>query len=45
MPISHPSIEAIARDFERNTVFQHMHIYELYRKWLEAVWTFLDVVH
>jgi len=44
MPISHPSFESLAQSFERNTVFQHMHPYELYRKWLEAVWAFLEAV-
>jgi hypothetical protein len=45
MPISHPTFESLARDFERNTVFQYMHPYELYRKWLEAVWAFLNAAH
>lgn len=45
MPINHPTFESLARDFERNLVFQHMHPYELYRKWLEAVWSFLDAGH
>ena len=37
--------ENLARGFERNTVFGHMHAYDLYRVWLEAVWTLLDAVH
>ena len=37
--------EALAKAFERNTVFGHMHSYDLYRKWLEAVWAFLDAFH
>ncbi len=34
--------ENLARGFERNPVFAYMHPYELYRKWLEAVWAFMD---
>ena len=45
MSISHPAFESLARDFERNIVFQHMHPYELFRKWLEAVWAFLDAAN
>jgi len=36
--------ELLARAFERNPVFSHMHPYDLYRSWLEAVWAFLDVL-
>lgn len=39
------AVESLARAFESNRVFTHMHPYELYRKWLEAVWAFLDAVH
>jgi hypothetical protein len=38
------AFENLARGFESNHVFGHMHPYELYRKWLEAVWAFLDAV-
>ena len=34
--------EELAKGFERNTVFPHMHSYDLYRKWLEATWAFLN---
>ena len=37
--------EELARRFERNHVFGHMHSYDLYRAWLEAVWAFVDAVH
>lgn len=37
--------EKLARGFEANAVFAHMHSYDLYRKWLEAVWAFLDAVN
>ena len=33
----------LVRAFERNTVFGHMHAYDLYRAWLEAAWAFLDM--
>ena len=39
------TFESLARSFESNRVFTHMHPYELYRKWLEAVWAFLDAVN
>ncbi len=38
------SFEALARGFENNPVFNHMHCYDLYRAWLEAMWAFLDAV-
>ena len=34
--------EALARRFERNPVFAHIHAYDLYRNWLEGVWAFLE---
>ena len=34
--------EELARGFESNHVFGHMHSYDLYRKWLEATWSFLN---
>ena len=37
--------EELARGFEANAVFAHMHSYDLYRKWLEAVWAFLDAAY
>ena len=36
------AFEDCARSFERNTVFGHMHSYDLYRNWLEAMWAFLN---
>jgi hypothetical protein len=41
---SRSASEELVRAFERNPVFGYMHPYELYRKWLEAVWAFLDAV-
>jgi len=38
------TFETLACAFERNPVFGHMHAYDLYRSWLEAVWAFLDAV-
>ena len=35
-------IEHLARSFEHCTGFGHIHPYDLYRSWLEAVWTFLN---
>lgn len=32
----------LLKAFESNQVFAHMHPYELFRKWLEAVWAFLN---
>jgi methylase of polypeptide subunit release factors len=43
--VTRPAFESLAKAFERNVVFQYIHPYELYRKWLEAVWAFLDAVH
>jgi methylase of polypeptide subunit release factors len=43
--IARCAYEDLARSFERNDVFGYMHPYELYRKWLEAVWAFMDAVH
>jgi hypothetical protein len=40
-----PARETLARAFENNSVFGHMHSYDLYRAWLEAVWAFLNAVH
>lgn len=34
--------EELTKGFEASAVFAHMHSYDLYRKWLEAVWAFLD---
>lgn len=39
------AFESLVRAFERNGVFAHAHPYELYRKWLEAAWAFLNSVH
>ncbi|MEI6809741.1 MAG: N-6 DNA methylase [bacterium] len=36
--------DALVKGFESNHVFCHMHPYELYRKWLEAVWAFLNAI-
>lgn len=36
--------ERFAQAFERNTAFGHMHVYDTYRAWLEAMWAFLDAV-
>jgi len=43
--VARSAYEELTRGFEHNTVFAHMHPYELYRKWLEGVWAFLDAVH
>ena len=40
-PKSNPS-EELAKAFERNPVFAHMLPAELYGRWLEASWAFLD---
>ena len=45
MSAAHSAFETLARAFESNPVFAHMHAYDLYRAWLEAVWAFLDAVH
>lgn len=34
--------DALAKGFEQNRVFTHMRPTELYGKWLEATWAFLD---
>ncbi len=34
--------EVLARRFERNPTFTHLHAYDLYRGWLEGVWAFLE---
>ena len=39
-----PAFEDLARGFENNPGFGHMHSYDLYRNWLEAMWAFLDTV-
>lgn len=36
------AFEVLARRFERNPVFTHIHAYDLYRNWLEGVWAFLQ---
>ena len=36
--------ERFARGFERNATFGHMHVYDAYRVWLEAVWAFMNAV-
>ena len=43
--VTRTAFENLARAFENNQVFGHMHSYDLYRAWLEAVWAFLDAVH
>jgi hypothetical protein len=43
--ITRSAFEDLARGFENNPVFGHMHSYDLYRNWLEAMWAFLDAVH
>ncbi len=42
IPAERGSHELLANAFERNPVFAHVHAYELYRNWLEAVWCFLN---
>ena len=37
-----PEFEQLARGFERNLVFGHMHAYDLYRNWLKAIWAFMN---
>jgi type I restriction-modification system DNA methylase subunit len=39
------AFENLVRGFENNQVFCHLHCYDLYRQWLEAVWAFLEAVH
>ena len=36
--------DALAKGFEQNRVFTHMRPTELYGKWLEATWAFLDAI-
>ena len=36
------AFERFAQGFERNTAYGHMHVYDTYRAWLEATWSFLD---
>ncbi len=36
------TFEELARRFERNPVFAHVHSHDLYREWLEGVWAFLE---
>ena len=43
--VTRSAFETLARAFEHNPVFSHLHPYDLYRAWLEAVWAFLDAVH
>ena len=33
----------LLKGFENNHVFSHMHPYDLYRQWLEAVWAMLEL--
>lgn len=40
--VTRSAYENLARAFENNPVFGHMHSYDLYRSWLEAAWAFLD---
>lgn len=37
------SFKDLLKGFENNRVFAHMHPYDLYRQWLEAVWALLDL--
>lgn len=37
-----PACVKLARGFEQNRVFPHVHPYELYRNWLEGTWAFLE---
>jgi len=39
-----PLIEELAKSFEFNKTFRYMHPYELYSKWLDATWAFLNAV-
>jgi len=43
--ITRSAFEELARSFENNPLFGHMHSYDLYRNWLEAMWAFLDAVN
>lgn len=35
----------LKKGFESNQLFAHIHAYDLYRDWLEAVWLFCDAVN
>jgi hypothetical protein len=37
------SFKELLTGFENNRVFAHMHPYDLFRQWLEAVWALLDM--
>lgn len=37
------SFKELLKGFENNHVFAHMHPYDLYRQWLEAVWAMLNM--
>jgi len=37
------SFKELLKGFESNRVFAHMHPYDLYRQWLEAVWALLEL--
>ena len=37
------NFKELLKGFERNPVFAHMHPYDLYRQWLEAVWALLEL--
>lgn len=39
---STPEYRELLKSFSANRVFSYMHPYELYRKWLEAVWVFVN---
>lgn len=40
-----PACVKLARGFEQNRVFAHVHPYELYRNWLEVTWAFLEAAN
>ena len=37
------NFKELLKGFESNRVFAHMHPYDLYRQWLEAVWAMLEL--
>lgn len=37
--------EELAKGFEASSVFGHMHPYDLYNKWLEGTWAFLNAAY
>jgi N-6 DNA Methylase len=37
-----PNFRELVKGFESSRVFSHMHPYDLYRQWLEAVWAMLE---